>query len=356
MNNSARVRSRSNAHARSALVLGLGLLLAGVLAGGVTAASGPPPFTPAAAESELVRLLNIERTRAGLPILAVDVFLAQRARDGSIPCAGDPTKVMAGRAADLAANWSPYGSVDPHLLRLCPTEHIFGPMYVLWGYTGFAGEIIAWNGGYTMNPMQYPSDCGVEGMTGPCYDITPGMVSVAATGWMEELGHRAIVLGNYDRFGCGAAEAADGSHVFVCDFSMGGGTAIPDPSPSPTPSPSASPDPSPSPDPSASPSPSPSPGAQRPPADTTPPTVPSRIYSHTGRRIHTGTGFADAIGLSRIWVAVDGRTRASWSILGRRAAARAWTGTLARGRHVIVWRARDLAGNTRTTTLVIRLR
>lgn len=200
------------------------LLLSGV--------AGPLRVAPVAATSggpydagatELERILNIERVQAGLPALPIDTFLAAKARDGAVACLADPSLVMEGRAKDLAVNG--WVGPSPHYLRLCPTESITDAMDA-WGYTGPRGEIIAWNGGYGTDPGWYRSDCGAPGYPA-CEFLTYLTVSIAATGFMEEPGHKAVVLGDYDRFACGAWIAPDGSaepgaYYYDCMFAKSG--------------------------------------------------------------------------------------------------------------------------------------
>ena len=177
-----------------------------------------------AGATEIERILNIERVQAGLAALPIDTFLAAKARDGAVACPNDPSLVMEGRAKDLAVNG--YVGTDPHYLRLCPTKSIGDAMWA-WGYHGAVGEIIAWNAGYSgSDPFWYRSDCGNPGYPA-CEFLTYSAVSVAATGWQESSGHRAVVVGAYDQFGCGAWIAPDGAaqpggHYFVCMYAMGG--------------------------------------------------------------------------------------------------------------------------------------
>ena len=139
-----------------------------------TGGTGGPYDTGA---TELERILNIERVQAGLTALPIDTFLAAKARDGAVACLADPSLVMEGRAKDLAVNG--WVGPSPHYLRLCPTESITDAMNA-WGYTGWRGEIIAWNAGTNYaDPGWYPSDCGVPGYPA-CEFLTYYTVSVAA--------------------------------------------------------------------------------------------------------------------------------------------------------------------------------
>ena len=143
---------------------------------------------------------------------------------------------MEGRAKDLAVNG--WVEPSPHYLRLCPTESITDAMNA-WGYTGWRGEIIAWTDGYSTDPGWYPSDCGAPGMQA-CEFLTYFTVSVAATGFMEEPGHKAIVLGAFDRFACGSwisppGSAEPGDYWYDCMFAEGGpNPTVPPPTTAPT--------------------------------------------------------------------------------------------------------------------------
>lgn len=175
-------------------------------------------------------MLNIERVEAGLQALSIDIVLADKVRDGAIDCPTDPSLVMEGRAKDLAV----YGWVEanPHYLRLCPAESSLDAMYA-WGYAVPRGEILGFNAAYdssnpgvNTDPAWYPSDCGAPDYPA-CQFATYQTVSTAATGFMEDPPHRAIVLGAYDRFACGAWIAPEGApepgaYYYACMFALGG--------------------------------------------------------------------------------------------------------------------------------------
>ena len=219
------------------------LLLAGL--------GGPPQVAAASVTSggaydvgaaELERILNIERVEAGLQALPIDTFLAAKVRDGAIACPNDPSLVMEGRAKDHAVNG--WVGPNPHYLRLCPTESSLDAMYA-WGYAVPRGEILAFNASYdssnpgaNTDPAWYRSDCGAPGFPA-CQLVTYRTVSTAATGFMEDPPHKAIVLGAYDRFACGAWIAPDGApepgaYYYACMFAEGGpNPTVPAPSTAP---------------------------------------------------------------------------------------------------------------------------
>src|SRR5664280_2826502 len=87
--------------------------------------------------------------------------------------------------------------------------------------------------GLTLTPAWYRSDCGNPGYPA-CQFITYRTVSIAATGFMEDPPHKAIVLGAYDRFACGAWIAPDqapepGAYYYACMFAEGGPNPTVDP-------------------------------------------------------------------------------------------------------------------------------
>ena len=214
--------------ARSVLVLVLGVLITGVSTG--SAAAADPTFTPDGAASELMRLLNGERTTHGLPALAIDPFLAAQARDGAIDCPNG-AGTMEGRAKDMALS-----GFFAHSLRLCQTYDILDAMYA-WGYRGTYGENIAMNGGYDYSPYPYQFGCDVHqaNCTG-ANTHAPTTAAIASYQFMTSQGHRDNALSTaYDRFACGAWAAPNGQDkYYACIYAYGPGTrAAPPPPPGP---------------------------------------------------------------------------------------------------------------------------
>ncbi len=208
----------------------------------VTAAFGAAPVNAAAADpqaSELVRLINGERAYRGLAALRVDPFLAGKARDGTIACPGS-SKSVAGRAKDMATT----GNLT-HALSACPSYTVLDVM-PSWGYSTTRGEVYAWNSGYGAGSHPYSYGCtnnqtsGCPGATTSTYYTT----ARAAANLMYSAQHRNIVLGSFDRVGCGAWTTSTGGYYYDCIFSLGGpnGTVSPPttppfPDPQPTPPP-----------------------------------------------------------------------------------------------------------------------
>lgn len=254
---------------------------------GVTArASASGEGNQSAQATELVRLLNGERAYHGLAPLSVDPFLTSKATDGDVACPNDPTLIAQGRAKDLALN----GFVGdyPHQLRLCPEYSVASPLWD-WGYHGRIGEIYAWNfSSDTAEPdpsttynYRFPYHYGCGDGVWDWIDACPGALTrsyytaeKAAAGFMSSEHHREIVLGDFDRIGCGGWSAPDSSRHFVCILADSGPNEIVAPPPEvPLPAPTATP----TPDPTA-------------PAilDTTRPTVKTRSPGPTALRVWNG--------------------------------------------------------------------
>lgn len=175
---------------------------------------------PANAEAnELVRLINGERAYLGKAPLRTDAFLASKARDGAIACPNDASKVMYGRAKDFAVYGYPSNS---HLLRLCPTYTSMDAM-ASWGYKGSRGEITALNGGYGTGKVAYTYGCTPSVRTCPgSTTSTYHTTDIAMWDWTSSASHYAIIIGSYDRVGCGAWIGSNGAFYYDCLFSRGG--------------------------------------------------------------------------------------------------------------------------------------
>ena len=225
------------------------VMFAASLAWGVptaTASTGPLD----AQSSEMVRLINGARSAAGKSSLDVDPFLASKARDGAIPCPDDASKTIAGRSQDFAA----YATMS-HDLRLCDaasyalSETLFvNVLQSSWGY-GSVGEIDLVNSGYGSGAFLYTY--------GSWQTWTYSTTGHAMLGWATSSSHWDIIMGGYDRVGCGGW-ASGSSYYYDCVFSSGGpnGTVspptespfsnpLPTPAPTPTPVPTVAPTPPP---------------------------------------------------------------------------------------------------------------
>jgi uncharacterized protein YkwD len=249
------------------------------LVGNVPAAEASGAGTTQA--KEVVRLINGARAAAGKSALNIDVYLAKVATDGAIPCP-DTSGTIAGRTKDFAA----YGQMD-HALRACDvpagTYRVSSTMFVgqlrdKMGYSAASvGEIIGVNGGYGTGKYLYT----YKSFTTWTYSTTGHIVA----GWLRSSTHSAILLGNYNRVGCGAWWQVGTTIYYDCVFAIGGPapsglvaaptkspfsdplpTVAPTPvkTPAPTrapakstPRPTAAPTPTPAPTPTATPTPSP---------------------------------------------------------------------------------------------------
>jgi hypothetical protein len=235
---------------------------------------------PADADArEVVRLINGVRAATGKSALNVDLFLASQARDGAIPCP-DTAGTIAGRAQDFAA----YGQSN-HLLRDCGvpagTYQLSAVNYIdeLRSKLGYGaasvGEIIGMNSGYGTGQLLYT----YSSFSTWTYSTTGHMVN----GWLGSSSHAAIVLGTYDRVGCGAWSPSGSTVYYDCLFARGGpapsGLAAP-----PTASPFGAPVPPPAPTPVRTPAPAP---VTRAPVAATP--VPTAVVTPTPAPTPTAT-------------------------------------------------------------------
>jgi hypothetical protein len=225
--------------------------------------------------NEIVRLINGDRAAAGKRALSVDSFLAGKARDGAIPCPDNASKTIAGRTRDFAA----YGQMS-HYLRLCnasgyqlSNKTFVSTMQSAWGYRT-VGEILLVNGGYGNTKVSYT----YNGWTTTTYSTT----AHAMTGWASSSTHWNIVMGSFDRVGCGAWLVGSSTFYYACEFAKGGGTRTSNPKPpaktaAPKAAPTATPTPtaSPSPTPTDTPTPSPTPTIEATATVTSDPTEPA---------------------------------------------------------------------------------
>jgi hypothetical protein len=226
----------------ASVALGLALFASSLTWQVPAARAGSGPLDAQA--SEMVRLINGDRAAEGLAPLSVDPFLASKARDGAIPCPDDPAQSIAGRAQDFAA----WGDMS-HQLRLCaaPTYTLSSTLFVstlgtAWQYYT-VGEIDLVNGGYGNGAFLYTH----KGWQTWTYSTTGnGML-----GWGSSSSHWNIIVGSYDRVGCGGW-AAGSTYYYDCLFSAGGSspdglqsppTSSPfsNPLPAPTPAPTKAP-------------------------------------------------------------------------------------------------------------------
>jgi len=212
------------------------LLLIAVVAGalavpvspglGSTAAAGAP-IARDAVRAEVHELINGERIAAGLKPLTVDLLLASRAFDAAFSCPDGGSST--GRARDIAAH-----NGLSHQLSGCPGRTILDLMPA-WGYRGWTGEILSYDY-QSSDPITYRFGCppgsqGFDCASGGARAVVSTTAATTLRQWMDSPTHRAILLGGFDRFGCGAwagtgsTAYGDGGTFYACVFSMGGPSA-----------------------------------------------------------------------------------------------------------------------------------
>jgi hypothetical protein len=203
-----------------AVLLALALLPVLLLSAGPASAQGASATTAPDAGAELMRLTNLDRLALGYSALAEDPTLVALAADRPFTC---PSGLQpAGRALDMAQR----GYFD-HAIPGCaaagtPSMTLLDLLPGL-GYRNVRAENIGWNAGYGTAAVPYTPACSQPASA--CAGVaTPSIADIAAVeqAFLLHPEHRAIVLGAYDRFGCGAARAASGTLYVACLFSRGG--------------------------------------------------------------------------------------------------------------------------------------
>jgi uncharacterized protein YkwD len=180
-----------------------------------------------AVRTEVHRLINGERAAAGLPALRVDLLLASRAHDSTFACPGGGT--TPGRARDGALR-----NGLSHELTGCPGTTILDVM-PSWGYRGWTGEILAYNyessDAVTFRFGCPPGAQGFDCADGGSTTVVSRVAATAVRQWIDSPSHHEIIVGDYDRFGCGAWQGTgttgygSGGTFFACVFSKGGTAA-----------------------------------------------------------------------------------------------------------------------------------
>lgn len=295
---------------------------------------------------ELMRITNLDRAALGRAALVVDPTLAWFARDLSFACPTTPLLVLRGRAQDMADRDYFSHAVVGCLRADGTTIGALDIMSLVLKYNTSRGENIAWNT-YPTTSTTYAYGCAIDGTGCAGTTTAPATVAAAQQGFMRSSGHRANILGSYDRVGCGSAVTATGRRYYTCVFSLGG-PPLATPVPTTTPAPTAAVEPSPTtqPAPTVSPAPTPAPDLTRP-----------RFVRLTGVSTAVRLGSSRTVGatvsdnreLRRVRLWVDGRLVRTWTVSGTRA-SRSYTipsWRLRYGRHTVRWGVTDAAGNTR---------
>ena len=174
---------------------------------------------------ETMRLVNLDRRGNGLAALFSDPKLVNLARDLAWTCPTNSSLVIHGRARDMIER-----AYLSHSIKGCYKSGttLYSILDILaspFGYTSYRGEIIASN--YkTAAATGYKWGCDSAGAN--CDGTTTSAATVASAEywWMHDGPHRAIILGNYDRFGCGMWRGTDGKNLYSCIFAKGGPNAL----------------------------------------------------------------------------------------------------------------------------------
>jgi len=213
------------------LVLALLVVVPNVAATSFAGTSMPRDFV----REETMRLINLERAYKGTYLVKLDTFLASKAQDSSIPCPNDHSKLNQGRAVSVAAqNTIP----APHPLPLCKTYTVLSVL-PYWNYSGYRAEILAVDN-QDMSRVRYDVGCPI-GSQLTCghstYTYAPFTAAQAVRMWMNSSTHRAKMLGDYVRVGCGAYQGGNavyggytyvGTRWYSCIFANTGPTAYKD--------------------------------------------------------------------------------------------------------------------------------
>lgn len=307
-------------------------LLLAIAAFGVGGSAAPSSTRAAGADqpgAELMRLTNLDRQALGRTPLLIDSTLVALARDAQFSCPTNHSLLYSGRAQDMATR----GYFD-HVIAGCGST-VLDVLISEFGYRTYRAENIAWNG-YGTDSSTFLAGCDETGAncTGPA-TTTITSVAVAEQGFMDSAGHRANILGNYDRFGCGSATSTSGRTYFACLFSLGG------PSGSGLSAPAIS-----------------APAGRI--ATIAPHFV---VLSGVARLLAAGRGLteratvADSVPLRQLSFWLDGRAIRVWSVSGVLAKRSFYLAPalIRRGTHSLGWAIRDVAGHTKRTawTLVV---
>jgi hypothetical protein len=172
--------------------------------------------------AELMRLVNLDRRANGKPKLTVDPFLVSLARGKSFRCPTAPSKIIKGRAVDMATR-----EYFSHAVKGCKRSD--GTTYrgtqilaKLYPGTVRRSEIIHWNR-RDAGTATYSYGCTISRTKCDGKTKTTLRASVAQRSFMTSSVHRKTQLGDYTRFGCGSARTPGTNKTyFACFFTKGG--------------------------------------------------------------------------------------------------------------------------------------
>jgi hypothetical protein len=310
-----------------AALLALAMLPVLLLSAGPASAQGASATASLDAGAELMRLTNLDRLALGYPALAEDSTLIGLASDRPFTC---PSGLQpAGRALDMAQRGYFEHAIPGCATAGAPSVTLLDLLPAL-GYKTLRAENIGWNAGYGTAAVSYTPACDLQGPACPGV-ATPSIANIAAVeqAFLLHPEHRAIVLGAYDRFGCGAARTASATLYVACLFSRGG--------------PSAS-------------------TAATFTSDRTTPVftrvldTPSVVAS--SRSHEFAVLVRDETGLGTLALAFDGQVLARWTLTGRSTGRYVIVpaSRLRPGAHILRWALRDSSGNRMVLTRSVHAR
>jgi hypothetical protein len=274
---------------------------------------------------ETMRLVNLDRYGNAKAKLYSDPKLINLARDLAWTCPTNSSLTMRGRARDMIDR-----AYFSHSIKGCYKSGttLYSVIDILaspFGYKYGRGEIIASNN-YGVGATAYKWGCTSSNTYCEGSTNTPATVQSVEYWWMHSSTHRAIILGDYDRFGCGMWRGSDGKNVYSCLFAKTGPN----------------------------------------PLDTTSPTVSTMTGDGAsvaqGSSITLSAKVADNFRLSDGWVLLDptsscaGTTLKGWAYnlnVSSETHSISWNTTgVTKGTHTIGWRVRDVGTRTSSCPVV----
>jgi hypothetical protein len=173
---------------------------------------------------EAMRLINVDRTGNGKAALYSDPKLINFARDLAWTCPTNSSLTIRGRARDMIDR-----AYFAHSIKGCYKSgstlySVIDIMSTKFGYKYGRGEIIAGNT-YGVAATAYKYGCDSAGANCNGSTTTTATNKSAQYWWMHSSAHRGIILGAYDRFGCGVWRGG-GKTLYACLFAKTGPNAL----------------------------------------------------------------------------------------------------------------------------------